>query len=207
MRNAIRTIGTVGWILLALAAPVLAQNQQTTGIAPAAAGPAFDVSAGYSNLTMVRSAQNVNLGGLDLAGHVDLNSRWGAMLDSMYVRTSDILGTGHAGYQLSFLGGPMFYVVEHGNSRIYVHGLAGGALVDGAVPINKTDYAHGWLVRFSYAAGGGFEHTLSGPFHVRVQGDYLHSTFFDDTGAARPQGNLRLTLSLVIRLKERQYTR
>jgi hypothetical protein len=107
-------------------------------------------------------------------------------------------------FQLSLLGGPVFYPFEHGNTRLSVHALAGGALVDGAIPINTTDYFHGWLVRFAYAAGGGIDLALSGPFGVRVQADYLHSEFFNAQGAVRPQGNLRLTVSLVLRLSERR---
>jgi len=207
MRNAMRTIGKVSCFLFVLVAPALAQNQIADGPSPAVAGPAYDVNVGYTNLTMaIPSAQHLNLSGLDVGGRVDLNSRWGAMVDSTYVRTSNVLGTGHGGYQLSFLSGPMFYPVEHGNTRMFVHGLAGAALVDGAVPINKTDYFHGWLVRFSYAVGAGIEHAVSGPFGVRVQGDYLHSAFFDAAGAVRPQGNLRLTVSLVFRLKERRHS-
>lgn len=202
-----RTIGKVSCLLFVLVAPALAQNQIAEGPSPAVAGPAYDVSVGYTNLTMaIPSAQHLNLSGLDVGGRVDLNSRWGAMVDSTYVRTSNVLGTGHGGYQLSFLSGPMFYPVEHGNTRMFVHGLAGAALVDGAVPINKTDYFHGWLVRFSYAVGAGIEHAVSGPFGVRAQGDYLHSAFFDAAGAVRPQGNLRLTVSLVFRLKERRHS-
>ena len=207
MRNAMRTIGKVSCFLFVLVAPALAQNQIADGPSPAVAGPAYDVNVGYTNLTMaIPSAQHLNLSGLDVGGRVDLNSRWGAMVDSTYVRTSNVLGTRHGGYQLSFLSGPMFYPVEHGNTRMFVHGLAGAALVDGAVPINKTDYFHGWLVRFSYAVGAGIEHAVSGPFGVRVQGDYLHSAFFDAAGAVRPQGNLRLTVSLVFRLKERRHS-
>jgi hypothetical protein len=209
MRNAMRTMEKVGFILFALAAPVLAQNQQKTEPVPAVAGavynvPAYDMSVGYAHTTAMTSGQHVNLSGLDVGGSADLNSRWGAMVDSMYVRTSDVLGTGHSGYQLSFLGGPAFYPFDRGNTRLSVHALGGAALVDGAVPINTTDYFHGWLVRFAYAAGGGIEHALSGPFGVRVQADYLHSAFFNAQGAVRPQGNLRLTVSLVFRRRERQ---
>jgi hypothetical protein len=210
MRNAMRTIEKVGFILFALAAPVLAQNERAREPVPAVTSPvydmpAYDMSVGYANLTTaMTSGQHVNLSGLDVGGSADLNSRWGAMVDSMYVRTSDVLGTRHAGYQLSFLGGPAFYPFERGNTRLSVHALAGAALVDGAVPINTTDYFHGWLVRFAYAAGGGIEHALSGPFGVRVQADYLHSAFFDAQGAVRPQRNLRLTVGLVFRRRERQ---
>ncbi len=204
MRNAMRTIERVGFILFALVAPALAQDQRPTEPAPAVAGPDYDMSVGYANLTMaIPSAQHVNLSGLDVGGSAHLNSLWGPMVDSMYVRTSDVLGTGHAAYQLSFLGGPAFYPFEHGNTRLSVHALAGAALVDGAVPINAADYFHGWLARFSYAAGGGIEHVFSGPFGVRVQADYLHSAFFNAQGAVRPQGNLRLTVSLVWHLRER----
>jgi len=208
MRNAMRTIGKVSCFMFALVAPVLAQNQLKTEPSPAVAGPAYGVSVGYTNLTMaIPSAQHVNLSGLDVGGHVDLTPRWGAMVDSTFAHTPNVLGTRHAGYQLSLLSGPVFYPVEHGNTRVFVHALAGAALVDGAVPINKTDYFHGWLVRFSYALGGGVEHAVSGPFGVRFQGDYLHSSFFDAAGAVQPQGNLRLTASLVFRLKERQHSR
>jgi hypothetical protein len=207
MRAAIRTIERVGFILFALVAPALAQDQRATAPAPAVTGPGYDVSVGYANLTMAMpSAQHVNLSGLDLGGSADLNSRWGAMVDAMYVRASDVLGTRHAAYQLSFLGGPAFYPFDHGNTRLSVHALAGAAIVDGAVPINTTDYFHGWLIRFSYAAGGGIEHAFSRPFRtrVRVQADYLHSAFFNAQGAVRPQSNIRLTVSLVWRLRERQ---
>jgi hypothetical protein len=205
MRNAMSTVGNIICILFALVVPALAQNHLASGVAPAATVPTYDVSVGYSNLTML-SAQHVNLSGLDVGGRADLNSRWGVMLDSMYVRTSNMLGTGHGAYQSSFLGGPVFYPLEHGNSRIFVHAVAGVALVDGAVPINETDYFHGWVVRPSYATGGGFERALSGPFGVRVRGDYLHSAFYDARGVVLPQGNLRLTVSLFLRLNERQST-
>jgi hypothetical protein len=205
MRNTLNTLGKVTCIWFAMVLPGLAQNHLAAGVAPAATVPAYDASVGYSNLTMI-SPQNANLSGLDVGGRADLNSRWGAMLDSMYVRTSNVLGTGHGGYQLSFLGGPVFYPLEHGNYRIFVHAVAGAALVDGAAPINETDYFHGWLVRPSYATGGGIERALSGPFGVRVRGDYLHSSFFDARGVVRPQSNLRFTVSLVVRLHERQPT-
>src|SRR5580700_5655821 len=119
MRAAMRTIERVGFILFALVAPALAQNQRATELAPAVAGPTYDLSAGYANLTMAMpSAQHVNLSGLDVGGTAELTSRWGAMLDSTYVRTSDFLATGHPGYQLSFLGGPVFYPFEHGSTRL-----------------------------------------------------------------------------------------
>lgn len=205
MRNVFSSVGNVVCILLAVVAPVLGQNHLASGVAPAATVAAYDVSIGYSNVT-VMSGQSVNLSGFDVGARVDLNAHWGAMLDSMYVRASDVQGTGHGAYQSNVLAGPVFYPLEHGNSRIFVHAVGGAALVDGAVPINKTDYFHGWVVRPSYAIGGGFERALSGPFGLQARGDYLRSAFYDARGVVQPQGNLRLTMSLVFRLNERQST-
>jgi hypothetical protein len=201
MRNTIRAIGKVSFFLFVLVGPLLAQSRPGTGAQPAATGPDYDVSAGYTYLTMpIPGAGRVDLNGLDVSGRVDLKPRWGAMVDSNYVRTSNVLGTKHDGYLLSFLGGPVFYPVDHGNTRVFVHVLAGVGIVDGAVPARDTEY-HGWLGRFSYAVGGGVEHSVSRRFAVRVIGDYLRTEFFDSAGAVQPQNNFRVTTSLVFRLK------
>jgi opacity protein-like surface antigen len=201
MRNTIRAIGKVSFFVFVLVAPALAQSRQETGASPAAVGVDYDVSVGYTYLTMaIPAAGHVNLNGLDVSGRVDLNPRWGAMVDSNYVRTPNVLGTKHDGYLLSIHSGPVFYPVDHGSTRTFVHVLAGVGLVDGAVPASDTEY-HGWQARFSYAVGGGVEHSVSGPFAVRVNGDYLRTTFFDSVGAVQPQDNFRVTVSLVFRLK------
>jgi hypothetical protein len=206
MRNATRTISKICFFVFVLVAPALAQNWQSRRPSPAATGPAFDVSIGYSNLSMATpAARRANLNGLDLSGQVDLSPRWGAMLDTTYVRTSNILATPHAGYVLISQIGPVFSPVEHRKTRMFVHALAGVGLVDGAMPISKTAYFHGWLARPSYALGGGVEQSVSGPFAIRVSGDYLRTSFFNAAGTVQPQSNIRLTVSVVFRLRERQY--
>lgn len=204
MRNAMRTIGKACFFVFVLVTSALAQSRLQTEPSPAVAGPAYDVSVGYTNLAMaIPDAGRVNLNGLDISGRVDLNPRWGAMVDSDYVRTSSVLGIPHGGYVVSLLGGPVFYPLSHGNTRMFLHVLAGAGLVDGAVPESDINYRYGWLGRFSYAAGGGIEHSVAGPFAVRVSGDYLRTAFFDSGGAVRPQNNFRVTVSFVLRLKER----
>jgi len=203
MRNAIRTIRKGCFLVFVLVAPALAQNWQERGPAPAVTGPAYDISIGYSNLSMaIPGARHVSLNGLDLSGHVDFSPRWGAILDTSYVRTHNIPGTPHAGYALTSHIGPVFYPIEHGGTRVFVHALGGAALVDGAVPQSKTAYYKGWLGRPSYALGGGVEQSVSGPFALRVGGDYVRTSFFNATGAVQPQGNLRLTASIVFRLRQ-----
>jgi hypothetical protein len=202
MRNAMRTTGKICFYVIALAGSALAQSL-ASGPLPAVAGPAYDVSIGYAHLTMpIASAGHVNLEGLDVGGSIALGSRWGAMMDSEYLRTSNVLGTPHQGYMLSFQAGPKFYLFERRNTRVFVDALAGAALVDGAVPISTTSYFHGWLARPAYAFGGGVEQSLMGPLALRVTGDYLRTTFYDAAGAAQSQNNLRLTASFVFRLKE-----
>ena len=203
MRNAMRTIRKVCFLVFVLVAPALAQNWQERGPSPAVTGPAYDMSIGYSKLSMpIPGTRNVSLNGLDLSGHVDFSPRWGAILDTSYVRTHNIPGTPHAGYALTAHIGPVFYPIEYRGTRVFVHALGGAAIVDGAVPISKTAYYKGWLGRPSYALGGGVEQSVSGPFAVRFSGDYVRTSFFNATGAVQPQGNLRLTASIVFRLRQ-----
>lgn len=199
-----RTLRQLFLLMFALALPALAQNFDP-GAPPAATGPRYDVSAGYSYVTMqIPNAGRVNLNGVDVSGHVDFNRYWGATLDSNYARNSDLFGTGHQGYVASFLGGPVFYPLEYRKTAVFVHALVGAGLVDGAVPVTVTTYFHGWQDRFAYAFGGGVERSISGPFAVRVSGDYLRTAFYNSAASVEPQNNLRLTVSFVFRLNNHQ---
>jgi hypothetical protein len=206
MRNTMRTIGKLCFFGFVMVAPALAQNQMVNAPSPAVSGPAFDVSVGYTRLSMpIPSAGHANFNGLDFAGSIDLSPRWGATLDSNYLYTPAILDTRHQGYVLGLYTGPVFYPIEHRNTRVFVRALAGMGLIDGAVPITESQDFHGWLVRPSYAVGGGVEQFVSGQLAVRINGDYLRTSFYDAAGAVQPQNNLRLTLSFVFRLKERPH--
>lgn len=203
MRNPMRTAGKVFLFVLVMAASALAQSRLQSAPGPAVAGPAYDVSVGYSYLSMpISSAGRANLNGLDFSGNIALSPRWGATLDSSYLRTSNVLTTPHQGYLLSLHTGPVFSLVQHGNTRVFVRALGGFGLVDGGVPVTDTSYFHGWLLRPSYAVGAGIERPVSEQLAVRVNGDYLRTTFYDAAGTAQPQNSLRLTVSVVFRLKE-----
>ena len=205
MRNSMRVVGRLCGFVLVMLGSALAQRLQS-GPSPAVAGPAYDVSVGYTYFTMpIASAGRVGLNGLDFSGSIALSPRWGVTIDSSYVRTSDVLTTPHQGYALTSQAGPVFSLIQHGHNRVFIRGLAGMSLVDGAVPISETKYFHGWLARPAYAAGAGFEHSVSENLAVRVNGDYLRTTFYDAAGAEQGQNNLRLTVSFVFRLRQRPH--
>jgi hypothetical protein len=203
--NAMKTVGNITVLVFALAATSFGQNVFAAGPPTAASGPGFAVSAGYTYVAMpIPTAGSVNLYGLDLGGHIDVASRWGVTLDSSYVRASDVFGTGHNSYVLTALAGPVFYPIERRNTRLFVHGLIGAGLVDSAVPASGTQYLGGWVARFSDAVGGGLEHSILGPFAVRVSGDYLRTSFVDANAVAHNQNNFRATVSFLFRIKKWQ---
>src|SRR5260221_845970 len=141
--------------ILLMVAPLVAQRFVTRAPTVAASGPVFEASAGYTYLALdTPSRQHVGLSGVDANGFLDFNARWGMMVDSSYARTGNVLGTGHSGNVLSLLTGPVFYPVDCGNTRIFVHTLAGVSLVNSAVPVKGTYYLGGTALPLSHAVVG-----------------------------------------------------
>jgi len=201
-----RAIGKISFLVLVLVASAAAQAHLQSAPPAAGSGPSFDVSFGYSYITVATpDTGRVNLNGLDAGGHADFSPRWGATVDAGYARASNVLGTGQNGYILSFLGGPVFYPIEHRNNRLFLHALIGASLVGGAVPVTGTNYLHGWVARPSYALGGGMEQALFGPFAMRVAGDYLRTSYVNSDAVVEPENDLRVTVSVVFRLNARRY--
>jgi opacity protein-like surface antigen len=180
-----------------LGAPLLGQTRlETGGIFPAASGPAFDASLGYVYLDMTEpSIPRAKLNGVNADGLVRFTPRWGATVDSTFARSGDVRGTGHGDDVLSGLAGP----VARRNNGIFVHVLAGAAWVEGAVPVNETYYLSGQQTHFSYAVGGGVEHTLSRPFAVRAGADYQRTTFVNASRATQQENCFRLITAIVYR--------
>jgi hypothetical protein len=201
MRNTVVITGKVWFVMLLLIGPALAQTLITTA-SPPMTGPAYDFSTGYTYLAMpIPGAGQLHLNGLDASGSIAWSPRWGATLDTNFLRTSNVPGTAHQAYVLNTQCGPEFDPFEHRNTRFFVRALAGSALIDGAVPTKGGSY-HGWLLRPSLAFGGGFEQSVSTQFGIRFNGDYLRTLFYDPTGAELSQNNLRLTVSLVVRTRK-----
>ena len=200
--NTIRSSARLWFVLITLLGSALAQNLRS-GAAPAMYGPAFDFSTGYSYAAMpIHGAGAVSLHGLDASGSIDWNARFGATLDTSFLRASSIPGTSHQAYILNTQVGPQFYPFERGKTRLFVRALGGAALIDGALPSDTTHVYHGYLVRPSLAFGGGVERAVAGPFALRINGDYLRTLFYGSTGEVLPQNNFRVTASLVFRMRK-----
>ncbi len=200
MRNALVITGKLWLAMIMLIAPALAQNRLETA-SPAMTGPAYDFSTGYTYLAMpIPGAGQVRLNGFDASGSIAWNPHWGATLDTNYLFTSDVPGTGHEAYMLNTQIGPEFSPLGFRHTRFFIRALAGSALIDGAVPVKDGLY-HGWLVRPSLAFGGGWEQSVSRRLAIRLNGDYLRTLFYDPNGEVLPQNNLRLSVSLVVRTR------
>ena len=196
--GALRFSTRLSIVSLLCASPLLGQAV-FRGAIPAAKGPECDVSVGYSYAGVNFSGKpTVNMRGVDLGAAIDFTPRWGATLDSSYVRAGRDPRSGHGSYVLGFLAGPVFVPAQNENTRVLVRALAGVSLVDGSVPVGQL-YYRGWLTRFSWAVGTGIEHNISGPFAVRVNVDYLRTRFVSSSLTVQPQNNIRVTGSLVFR--------
>jgi hypothetical protein len=197
--SALRFSTRLSILALLWASPLLAQQEFRNGVIPAAKGPECDIAVGYSYASLNLSGKPpVKLSGVDTSATIDFTQRWGATLDSSYVRAGRDPGSGHSSYVLSFLTGPVFVPAQNDNTRLLVRALAGVSLVDSSVAVNQL-YYRGWLSRFSWAVGTGIEHNISGPFAVRANVDYLRTRFVSSSLTVQPQNNIRVTGSLVFR--------
>lgn len=168
--------------------------------APAVTSPAFEASLGYVYMRSdVLPSEKADLRGVDGTGVVRFAPNWAGMIDLTYAQASDVLGLPHKDSVFSGLVGPVFYPLNGRRLKVFVHALGGIAWVDSAVPISPTAYYGGYETRFSYAAGGGLEESLFGPFAVRATGDYQHTTFVNSNLALQGQSNVRVTVGLVYR--------
>jgi hypothetical protein len=195
--------GKITLFVLVLVATCAAQNHLNGGVPAAGYGPTYDVSLGYSYLSSyVPTSGQANLYGLEATGHADFLPHWGLAVDAGYVRTANVLGTGHSGYTLTFLGGPVFYPIARGRTKAFLHALIGAGLVDSAVPLSGNQELHGYVERPAYALGGGVERSFFGPFGFRFSGDYLRTAYASSPSNVQAQNNLRITGSIVFRLNQ-----
>jgi hypothetical protein len=195
-----------GPVPVAESAPVTVTNN---GPAPVAEGTPGSFAFGYSYLNMnLGGTPSANLHGLAGSATINVLPRWGAALDSTYVRAGRDPGSGHSSYVLSVLAGPVFIPKRTNNTRFLLRALGGVSLVDSSVQVNQL-YYRGWLARFSWAVGAGIERNLPPiknrfPFAVRFNVDYLRTKFLSSSATVQPQNGLRFSASFVYRFGPRE---
>jgi opacity protein-like surface antigen len=182
------------FLLLSLSAPAaMAQSPRASAI-----GPSVNASLGYSFTSQtVPASSRIQLNGLDATFTVDVISRLGARLDVGYVRAANVLNSGYDRDVLSYLSGPVFYVVRDPKRALFAQGLLGAARVTGPVPLSGGQFQNGYVNQFAWAIGGGAQYRIRESIGIRVGADYLHTRYFTSSTAISGQGNLRITASFV----------
>lgn len=199
----IKTIRRIAVFILLFSAHLFSQTR-VGGNSPAATGPIFEVSAGYLFDSMSSpSTGRLNLHGIDGNALVHFTPHWGGMLDFSFARAGTVPGTTHSDRVFSGLIGPVYYLVDHQRTNVFVNALIGSAWVDSAVPIDATTEFRGYETRFSYLVGAGVERSVTGPFSIRISGGYQRTTFVDSNLAFEGRNNLRVGAGVVYQFGKR----
>jgi opacity protein-like surface antigen len=188
-----RKVFILGLALLLLGAVARGQGPVRAGIAPVLEG-----SIGYTYMQSdVPTMGNMNINGLLLSGNGDFSRRFGVKLELGYSRNFDAFHTGRTADMLTYMGGPVFYPLRYRRFHIYTQALLGGARETGVNIDSNGDLVLGFVNRFAWAAGGGFQYGVTPAFSLRAGADYLRTSFFDSNIVVRGQRNLRTSVSVV----------
>ncbi|MHB8540814.1 MAG: outer membrane beta-barrel protein, partial [Candidatus Acidiferrales bacterium] len=163
-------------LLISFALPAVAQNT-----------PKLEVFGGYQYLHFDLSGGTLNMNGFDASATYNFN-RWlgmtadvGGLYNSSTPNAGGPNGTTHI---YNYMFGPTIYPFGHRRITMFVHGLAGDGHIHIYLPpsggnpaLTLTDTS------FTYAAGGGFDATITRHIAVRLfQGDYEQTHFLQDDG-------------------------
>ena len=165
---------------------------------PAGYAPAWTIGAGFSVTSLgLPSSGRAVLNGMNVSVSTDSGKHFGAKLDLGYERAPNVYSSGHPISVLSYLVGPVFYPSNGNSLSTYAHLLFGGARVGGPFPNGNGGLNIGYAHYPAWALGGGAEYRLSPAFGFRVGVDYLHTHFYNSSGAVRGQNDIRIVNSFV----------
>ena len=160
--------------------------------------PVFNVSTGYSVTSAgLPASGRAALDGINVSISADSGRRVGARLDLGYARAPNVLSSGHRMDMLNYLVGPVFFISSSRSLSTYAEVLGGGARVAGPVAQVNGGLIAGHVHYPAWAFGGGAEYSISPAFAFRVSIDYLHTHFYNSSGAVRGQNDLRVVNSFV----------
>jgi hypothetical protein len=196
--------GRLFWGILAISlSNALLTNPSCFGQEPRfpAVGPTVSISIGYAYLNNeIPSAGRISQNGIASGVEADFTRRIGIKLDASYTRTYGAFGLDHHSDVLAYLGGPVVYPVRHKRFAIYAQALIGAARITGVIPESNGTYFFGETNMLAWSLGPGVDTRLSRSTVLRVDADYLHSSYFAPNATIQGQGNFRATISLVYTL-------
>jgi opacity protein-like surface antigen len=177
--------------------------------------PAWEISAGYSDLVGHLIHPRFHLNGVDASLEGNLNDWFGIKLDfSAYSGPPSEINnmSGNPSAQ-TFTLGPVFSL------RRYKRFTPFGQIGIGAAHGSQSG-SHGYIApsesstAFAASAGGGVDFRLNKWAGIRLQGNYLTTTFLAPSGSfwnsnvsprnGNTQGNLQILAGIVIRIGTRQ---
>jgi opacity protein-like surface antigen len=155
----------------------------------------FDASLGfaYTRLTVPGSGSTGMAGPKGTFTAIPFR-RVGLRADVAYQRSDNLLGTGHYNDALTYMGGPVFYAVRTARTYVYGQVLIGGARVAGVNNSQTANYLNGYVNHLAWSFGGGVQRKITQGLVLRLQGEYLHTSFFNPAevvqGSYSPSGSL-----------------
>ena len=197
MRKTLRLALLVLWLVPAAAR---AQGPIDAGMAPVLEG-----GFGYTYVKAdVPSQGNLPMNGVQGIFNADFNRHWGVKLDVGYSRVFDAFHSGRSADLLTYMGGPVLYPLRTRNWNVYVHLLAGAARETGVNYEPTGQVVLGYVNKFAWAGGAGFQRRISTSWSVRIGADYMRTAFFNANVAIAGQTNLRGSASLIYTFGERE---
>jgi opacity protein-like surface antigen len=191
------------WLLLVtlgLASQARAQGPVIAGVAPV-----IEWGVGYTYMKSdVPSQGNMPMTGVLVSGSGDLNAHFGAKLEVGYSRSFDAFHTGRRADILAYMAGPVFYPVRRPKFSIHAQVLLGGARETGVNFESDGTLVRGFVNRFAWAGGAGFQYQISQALFLRPEVEYLRTSFFNSSVAVEGQPNLRTSLSLMYTFGRRE---
>ena len=182
-------------LLVSFTLPALAQNT-----------PKLEVFGGYQYLHLDLRGSPLNMNGFDASATYNFNHWVGISADISGVYNGNTPNPGGPNgntHVYSYLFGPTIYPFGHHRITLFVHGLAGAGHIHFFLPaLTGVPNSAETLTdtRFTYAAGGGVDATITPHIAVRLfQGDYEQTQFFRDIGLPA-QKNIRIAAGIVFRL-------
>jgi hypothetical protein len=157
----------------------------------------FDASVGveYTRMTVPGSG-NTGMAGPKGTFTAIPFRQVGFRADVAYQRSDNLLSTGHYNDALTYMVGPVFYAIRTARTNLYGQVLVGGARVAGVNNSVSANYLNGYVNHLAWSFGVGVQRSITPALVLRMQGEYLHTAFFNPAevvqGSYSPSGSLML---------------